>query len=58
MDPMTLGFYTTLVLEAAEKSLASGKPLLSGATSGPMMDLRRLLTDQLGAAAAAEYALV
>jgi predicted dehydrogenase len=56
-DPMTLGFYTTLVLEGAEKSLARGKQLPSGATLGPAVDLRQLAAQELGAAAAREYGL-
>ncbi len=56
-DPMTLGFYTTLVLAGAEQSLAEGKRLDSGATLGPAVDLRQLVIQRLGAAAAREYAL-
>ncbi len=56
-DPMTLGFYTTLVLEGAEKSLAEGRKLPSGATLGQPVDLRRLAVRQLGAAAAKAYGL-
>ena len=41
--PLTIGFYTTLVLEAAEKSLAEGKKLSSGATRGASVDLRQLI---------------
>ena len=55
MSPMTLGFHTALVLEAAEKSLAAGKRLQSGATLGTTTDLRQLVGDELGAAVAKEY---
>jgi predicted dehydrogenase len=55
--PMTLGFYTTLVLEGAEKSLAEGKKLKSGATLGSAVDLRQLAVQALGAVAAKGYAL-
>jgi predicted dehydrogenase len=55
--PMTLGFYTTLVLEGAEKSLAEGRKLKSGATLGSAVDLRQLAVRQLGAAAAKGYGL-
>jgi predicted dehydrogenase len=55
--PMALGFYTTLVLEAAERSLADGKKLPTGATLGAPIDLRVLVVQQLGAAAASEYGL-
>jgi hypothetical protein len=56
-DPMTLGFYTTLVLEGAEKSLAEGQRLKTGATLGTAVDLRALVTRQLGRAAASGYRL-
>jgi predicted dehydrogenase len=55
--PITLGFYTTLVLEGAEKSLADGRKLPSGATLGPAVDLRQLAIRQLGAPAAKSYGL-
>lgn len=55
--PMTLGFYTTLVLEAAEQSLATGQVLPSGATLGKEVDLRKLVVDQLGEPAAKAYTL-
>jgi hypothetical protein len=55
--PMTLGFYTTLVLEGAEKSLADGKKLSSGATLGPPVNLRQLAIRQLGASSAKAYRL-
>jgi len=54
-SPMGLGFYTTLVLEGAEKSLAQGKKLPGGATLGERIDLNLLLEQQLGSAAAAQY---
>jgi predicted dehydrogenase len=54
-SPMALGFYTTLVLEGAEKSLAQGEKLRGGATLGATVDLLSLLDQQLGPAAAAEY---
>jgi len=55
--PITLGFYTTLVLEGAEKSLAEGKRLPSGVTLGPAVDLCQLAVRQLGARAAKSYGL-
>ena len=55
--PTTLGFYTTLVLEGAEKSLAEGKKLPGGVTLGPAIDLRELTVHQLGARAAKSYGL-
>jgi predicted dehydrogenase len=56
-SPMTLGFYTTLVLEAAEKSLAQGQRSSNGVTVGPTMNLKALATSELGAGAAKEYGL-
>jgi len=55
--PITLGFYTTLVLEGAEKSLAEGRKLPGGATLGPPVDLRQLTVRQLGPRAAKSYHL-
>lgn len=55
--PMALGFYTTLVLEAAEKSLAQGKRLATSATLGAPMDLPALAVEQLGPSAARDYGL-
>ncbi len=56
-SPMTLGFYTTLVLEAAEMSLARGVRTAEGVTHGPSVDLRELLVSQIGLGAAKEYGL-
>lgn len=56
-SPMAWGFHTTLVLEAAEKSLAEGKRLASGATLGTTVDLPQLVAAQLGADAVREYGL-
>ena len=44
-------FYTTAILEAAEKSLAEGKKLKSGATMGEAIDLEKFVRSQIGAAA-------
>ncbi|MCX7827498.1 MAG: hypothetical protein N2689_18360, partial [Verrucomicrobiae bacterium] len=55
MTPITLGFHTAVVLEAAEKSLAEGRRLDTGATLGSTIDLRQLVVNELGAAAAKEY---
>jgi hypothetical protein len=54
---MILGFYTTLVLEGAEKSLAEGRKLSSGATLGQPVDLRQLALRQLGPGPAKAYRL-
>ncbi len=56
-SPLALGFHTTLVLEAGEKSLTEGRKNSEGVTFGTTVDLRQLVTDQLGAAAAKEYGL-
>jgi predicted dehydrogenase len=50
-----LGFYTSLVLEGAERSLAQGTEVAKGVTAGTTVDLKALLVQELGAAAAAEY---
>lgn len=55
LSPMALGFYTTLVLEGAERSLAQGEKLQGGPTLGTTVDLWSLLEEQLGAGAAAQY---
>jgi predicted dehydrogenase len=55
--PMALGFYTALVLEAAEKSLAEGRKPAPGVTLGASVNLRDLVVRQLGPAAAGEYGL-
>jgi predicted dehydrogenase len=56
-DPMTLGFYTSLVLEAAEKSLADGRQLAGGATLGSVVALAQLAARELGERAAKDYGL-
>jgi predicted dehydrogenase len=56
-SPMTLGLYTTLVLEAAEMSLAAGRKLASGATLGAGVELKQLVVESLGARAATAYGL-
>ena len=54
-NPMALGFYTTLVLEGAERSLAQGEKLRAGATLGATVDLSELMDQELGSAAAVQY---
>jgi predicted dehydrogenase len=56
-NPMTLGFYTTLVLEAAEKSLVEGKKSAPGVTSGITVNLGKLAVAALGDGAASGYRL-
>ena len=55
LAPMAIGFYTTLVLEAAEQSLAVGKPMAAGCTIGATIGLKDLLVRQLGDSAAKSY---
>ena len=55
--PMTVGLYTTLVLEGAERSLALGQKLAAGVAAGPAIHLRDLASEQLGTAAAAAYGI-
>jgi predicted dehydrogenase len=55
LSPMNLGFYATLVLEGAEKSLATGEKVGNGATLGPVIDLGAYVRSALGADAAALY---
>lgn len=52
---MTLGFYTTLVLEAAERSLAEGEKLDSGVTLGVTVNARELISTELGKSAAMAF---
>ncbi|NLZ63760.1 MAG: Gfo/Idh/MocA family oxidoreductase [Lentisphaerae bacterium] len=55
MNPTTLGFYTSLVLQGAEESLAQGKPIADGVTRGVPIDLKELLRRELGPEALSEY---
>lgn len=55
MTPTALGFYTSLVLEGAEESLAKGSLVAEGVTRGVSIDLKGLLARELGQAALAEY---
>lgn len=48
-------FYTTVILEAAEKSLAEGKKNESGATRGKPIDLEFFVREQIGETAARSY---
>lgn len=57
LSPMSLGFYATLVLESAEKSLAEGRTTSDGVTQGETVNLVRWLTEQLGSTEAAAYGL-
>jgi len=56
-DPLTLGFHATLVLEAAERSLAEGEKLETGTTLGTTINLRELALKQIGETAVREYGL-
>jgi len=50
-DPVELGFWTTVVLEAAERSLKSGRKSGLGAVAGDDVDVPALLRETLGDAA-------
>jgi predicted dehydrogenase len=51
MDPVALGFWTTVVLEAAEQSLKAGKRTDEGVFTGKEVSIADLLKTQLGEAA-------
>ena len=53
---MTQDFYTTVIVEAAEKSLAEGKKLKTGATMGEAIELEKFVRTQIGNGAR-EYGL-
>lgn len=55
-DEAMLNFYTTVILEAGEKSLAEGNKLKTGATIGAAIDLQKFVRAQIGAAAT-QYSL-
>jgi len=55
MDPLELGFFTTLVCAGAEESLEQGRTVAEGVTEGANIDLKNLLTRDLGAERAAQY---
>lgn len=57
LSPLALGFYATLVLEGAERSLANAEQMGSGATLGSEVDLRQLTIQELGSDSAAQYGL-
>ncbi len=48
LDPITLGFWTTAILQAAEHSLASGTKTPHGTTTGATVEIDELLTRELG----------
>lgn len=55
LGPFETGFYTTLVLEGAEKSLQTGETIADGVTAGRCINLEDLLREQLGDRAAEAY---
>lgn len=57
LTPMALGFYTTLVLEAAEQSIHKGQPYAKGVTLGATVNLKQVVADELGQDAPARYGL-
>jgi hypothetical protein len=54
-SPFGLGFYTTLVCEAAHVSLAQGETIAKGVIKGETVVLRDFLCGQIGDAAAKSY---
>ncbi len=46
-----LDFYSTVIVEAAERSLAKGEKIASGVTRGDAVDLSKFVRDQIGNAA-------
>src|SRR5262249_39334528 len=50
-DEALLNFYTTVILEAGEKSLAEGNKLKTGATIGEAIDLQKFVRAQIGTSA-------
>lgn len=55
LHPIALGFYTTLVLEAAEESLRQGANVRSGVTLGSTIGLQHWVEDHLGKPASLAY---
>ena len=55
LDPIELGFYTTVVCAAAEESLGKGAEVAEGVTAGPEIAVRDLLVRELGKETAALY---
>ena len=55
LSPVNLGFYTTLVCECAHASLADGEEISSGVISGPDIDVKTYLKEQIGEDAARAY---
>lgn len=55
LGPFETGFYTTLVLEGAEQSLATGETVADGVTFGRCINLETLLREQVGAQEAEGY---
>ena len=51
MTPVELGFWTTVVLEAAEKSLKLGRRSDKGTVEGVSVNIAELMEATLGAAA-------
>ena len=55
MSPVELGFWTTVVLEAAERSLKAGKRTSAGVLQGPEIGTEALVRETLGTAAGDYY---
>jgi len=48
MDPVEMGFFTTLVCAGAHESLQRGRQVADGVTEGESVDLKELLVRELG----------
>ncbi|MFP4028541.1 MAG: Gfo/Idh/MocA family protein [Candidatus Brocadiia bacterium] len=48
LDPMTLGVWSTAIVEAAHESLRRGETTENGVTFGPQLQISDLLEEQLG----------
>lgn len=57
LSPISLGFYATLILQGAEKSLAEAEKIGSEAMLGTVIDLRKLAVQELGINSASQYGL-
>jgi hypothetical protein len=55
LSPFSLGFYTTLVCECTQESLARGSTLDGGVVVGAPVDARQLLRESIGEAADRYY---
>jgi predicted dehydrogenase len=55
MDPFSLGFYTSLVCEGANRSLETGTKSSQGVITGKQVDLKSLLEQEIGKKESEKY---